>query len=186
MDILKKNWKNALFLVFAALLLIPNTSMPIKVFFNRLVAFTPAEVKSEERELLSYYDWDLRTLDKKLINFSRSKAKVTVVNLWATWCPPCVAEMPSFQKLYDAYADQIDFYFITAEHYERPLLFLKKNEYDFPVYITAVPGPEPLRSRSIPMSYVISKTGEVVIAEKGAANWNSDKVHSILDRLLAE
>jgi hypothetical protein len=46
--------------------------------------------------------------------------------------------------------------------------------------------PEVLRSKSIPATYIISKDGTIVIDEKGAANWNSKKVHQVLDGLLAE
>ena len=94
--------------------------------------------------------------------------------------------MPSFQKLFDVYGDRVDFYFITNESNDRPAMFLKENNYDFPVYVAPDVGPETLRSRSIPASYVISKGRTVVINEKGVANWNSDMVHRVLDRLLAE
>ena len=186
MGILKKNWKNTLFLIFVGLLLIPKTAMPIKVFVNRLIAFSPSEVNIEERLVFQDYNWNLTNLDNRPLNFSRSEGKVVIVNLWATWCPPCIAEMPSFQKLFDVYGDRVDFYFITNESNDRPAMFLKENNFDFPVYIASDAGPEALRSRSIPASYVISKGRTVVINEKGAANWNSDKVHTILDRLLAE
>lgn len=47
-------------------------------------------------------------------------------------------------------------------------------------------APDVLRSSTIPATYVISKRGVVVIDEKGAANWNSEKVHEVLDGLLTE
>jgi thiol-disulfide isomerase/thioredoxin len=186
MSFLKKNWKNILFAVVIALLLIPQTAMPIKVFFNRMMAFSPSEVDETERVVLSEYNWNLTTLDGKLVNFSQSESKVVVVNLWATWCPPCVAEMPSMQKLYESYGDRVDFYFVTSEAIEKPLKFIQKNEYSFPVYRESQAAPEVLWSRSIPATYIISKDGTIVVDEKGAANWNSEKVHQVLDGLLAE
>jgi thiol-disulfide isomerase/thioredoxin len=186
MSFLKKNWKNVLFVLAIALLLIPQTGMPIKVFFNRMMAFSPSEVDEIERVVLNEYNWNLATLDYKSVNFSQSEGKVIVVNLWATWCPPCVAEMPSMQKLYESYGDRVDFYFVTSEANERPLEFIAKNAYSFPVYRESQVTPEVLRSRSIPATYVISKDGTIVIDEKGAANWNSEKVHQLLDDLLAE
>jgi thiol-disulfide isomerase/thioredoxin len=185
-NFLKKNWKNILFAVVIALLLIPQTGMPIKVFFNRMIAFSPSEVKEEERIVLHEYDWNLTTLDNKRVNFSQSEGKVVIVNLWATWCPPCVAEMPSMQKLYESYGDRVDFYFVTSEANEKPLKFIQKHEYSFPVYRESQVTPEVLRSRSIPATYVISKDGTIIMDEKGAANWNSEKVHQLLDTLLEE
>jgi thiol-disulfide isomerase/thioredoxin len=186
MSFLKKNWKNILFAVLIALLLIPQTGMPIKVFFNRMVAFSPSEVDETERVVLDEYNWSLATLDNKPVNFSQSEGKVVVVNFWATWFPPCVAEMPSMQKLYESYGDTVDFYFVTSEANEKPLKFMTKNAYSFPVYRESQATPEVLRSRSIPATYIISKDGTIVIDEKGAANWNSEKVHQVLDGLLAE
>ncbi len=186
MNFLKKHWKNILFIVVIALLFIPQTGMPIKVFFNRMIAFSPSEVDETERIVLNEYNWNLTTLDNKPVNFSQSEGKVVIVNLWATWCPPCVAEMPSMQKLYESYGDRVDFYFVTSEANEKPLKFITKNTYSFPVYRESQATPEVLRSRSIPATYVISKDGTIVIDEKGAANWNSEKVHQVLDGLLAE
>ena len=186
MSFFKKNWKNILFVMLIALLLIPQTGMPIKVFFNRMMAFSPSEVDETERVVLNEYNWNLTTLDNKPVNLSQSEGKVVVVNLWATWCPPCVAEMPSMQKLYESYGNRVDFYFVTSEANEKPLKFIQKNEYSFPVYRESQATPEVLKSRSIPATYIISKDGTIVIDEKGAANWNSDKVHQVLDGLLAE
>ena len=186
MNFFSKNWKNILFVLAIALLLIPQTGMPIKVFFNRIMAFSPSKIDETERVILDEYNWELRTLNNKPVNFSQSEGKVILLNLWATWCPPCVAEMPSMQKLYESYGNRVDFYFVTSEANEKPLNFLQKNEYSFPVYRESRAMPEVLRSRSIPSTYVISKDGTIVIDKKGAANWNSEKVHQVLDDLLAE
>ncbi|MDC1325216.1 TlpA family protein disulfide reductase [Ulvibacter sp.] len=186
MGFFKKNWKNIVFFVGVALLLIPQTAMPIKVYFNRIIALSPSEVDKTDRLVLNEYNWNLRTLDNKQANFSQSEGNVIVLNLWATWCPPCVAEMPSMQKLYESYADSVDFYFVTSEASKKPLEFIEKNAYSFPVYRMTQAAPEILRSSTIPATYVISKSGVVVIDEKGAANWNSEKVHEVLDGLLTE
>src|SRR5690606_41996773 len=68
--------------------------------------------------LFSYTTLFRSQIDSTEIYFSQSKGKVAMVNFWATWCPPCVAEMPSFQKLYDAYGDKVDFYFVTSRSEE--------------------------------------------------------------------
>src|SRR5690554_6776339 len=102
MKFLKKNWSNVLFGVLVVLLIIPQTRMPIQVFVQRLIAFSPSEVAVEKRVVLEDYNWDLRKLDGGAANMRESNGKVAIINLWATWCPPYVAEMPSFQKLYNS------------------------------------------------------------------------------------
>lgn len=125
-------------------------------------------------------------MDSEEINFSQSEGKVAIVNFWATWCPPCVAEMPSFQKLYDDYGQQVDFYFVSSENADKLNRFIGKHDYDLPVYLQTYQAPGQLQSNALPTTYVISKSGEIAIRETGAADWNSKKMREILDALLAE
>ena len=181
---LKKNWSNVLFFAFLALLIIPKTRMPIQVFVQRLISFSPSEKDKAEREKMEDYQWSLQRLNGEEINFSQSEEKVTIVNFWATWCPPCVAEMPSFQKLYDSYGNKVDFYFVTSEESEKVNRFLQKNSYTLPVYIQQYEAPKQLKSQALPTTFLISKSGEIVIDEEGAADWNSKKMRALLDNLL--
>lgn len=183
---LKKNWSNILFFAFLALLIIPQTRMPIQVFVQRLISFSPSEKKEENRETLEDYNWNLIQLNAENVNFSRSKGEVTLVNFWATWCPPCVAEMPSFQKLYDDYGDRVDFYFVTSEKPEKVNGFMNKNGYSLPIFLQSFKAPDALESNALPTTYLISKSGAIVIDETGAADWNSKKMRTLLDELLVE
>ncbi|MBK5212971.1 MAG: TlpA family protein disulfide reductase [Flavobacteriaceae bacterium] len=193
MPFLKKHWSNILFVAFLALLIIPQTRMPIQVFVQRLISFSPSEKSGNDRETLQDYNWNLQKLDaeavpaeRQEVNFSQSKGKVVIVNFWATWCPPCVAEMPSFQKLYDSYKDKVDFYFVTSEKAEKVQHFMEKNGYTLHIYLQTSEAPKQLESNVLPTSYLISKSGEIVIDEEGAADWNSEKMRTLLDNLLIE
>lgn len=183
---IKKQWSNILFVVFLVLLIIPKTRMMIQVPVQRIISFSPSEVKETKRETVENYHWPMLDLNKNQINFSSSKNNVTIINMWATWCPPCVAEMPSFQKLYNDYGDKVDFYFITSEEVNRIEKFMDKHQYNLPVYLQTHEAPEKLESRLLPTTFVISKSGEIVINETGSADWNSKKTRSLLDRLLEE
>ncbi|AFL79814.1 thiol-disulfide isomerase-like thioredoxin [Aequorivita sublithincola DSM 14238] len=186
MNFLKKHWSNILFFAFIALLIFPQTRMPIQVFVQRLVSFSPSETAETNRESLKDYNWSLLKLNSEEVSFSQSEGKVTIVNFWATWCPPCVAEMPSFQKLYDSYGDKVDFYFVTSEKAEKIQSFMEKQDYTLPVFRQIFDAPEALHSQALPTTYLISKTGEIIINEEGAADWNSEKMHKLLDELLKE
>ena len=63
---------------------------------------------------------------------------------------------------------------------------MKKKGYTFPVYIQRTKAPEVLFSQSLPTTYLISKEGEIVIEETGAADWDSKKTKKVIDRLLTE
>src|SRR5690606_23343132 len=122
------------------------------------------------REVLSDYQWNLYTLSGEKATFEEARGEVVVLNFWATWCPPCVAEMPSFQKLYDSYGHKVKFYFVSQEEEEPLKNFLEKRSYDLPVYRSVSRMPEKLVSNSLPTTFVISKSGEIVMHKTGAAD----------------
>ncbi|MAN59688.1 MAG: thiol-disulfide oxidoreductase [Flavobacteriaceae bacterium] len=185
MEFLRKNWGNLLFIVIIGFLLIPQTSVPIKVFVQRLVSLSPSEVAENDREVITDYDWQLTNLEGAKINFEVSKGRVIVLNYWATWCPPCIAEMPSLQNLYDSYKDKnVDFYFVTSEDREVVERFLQKKGFSIPVYLQSYSAPQVLTSNVLPTTFLISKKGTIVMAETGAAKWDSKTVRETIDALL--
>jgi len=185
-NFLKKNWSNILFLLFIIVLIIPQTRMPIQVAVQRLISFSPSEINKEERVFLKDYNWELTSLSNEKVHFSSSKGKVVIVNYWATWCPPCVAEMPSFQNLYNLYGDRVDFYFVSSDKRTSLQKFLNIKGYQLPVYKEKSPSPTLLYSEVLPTTFVISKEGEIVINETGAAAWDSDKMKTLIENLLKE
>lgn len=186
MKFLKKHYSNILFGIFILLIIIPQTRMPIQVFLQRMIAFSPSTVKVEKRDILTDYSWHLRELSGAGVNLNQSENRVILINLWATWCPPCVAEMPSLQALYDDYGDRVDFYFVSNEKSETLHRFLERHSYSLPVFQPLEDAPALLNSRALPTTYVINKKGEVVINKTGVANWNSAKTRELMDKLLSE
>lgn len=186
MEFLKKNWSNILFIIIIILLLIPQTRKPIQVTMNRMISFSPSKIAEDERETLQDYNWNLVNLEGEPVNFKKSIGEVAVINLWATWCPPCIAEMPSFQKLYDEYGDRVDFYFVSTEEHEKLKQFLDKKDYRLPVYQPLSMAPQKLQSRSLPTTFVISRNGKIAVNKTGSANWNDSGFKELLDQLLAE
>jgi thiol-disulfide isomerase/thioredoxin len=183
---LRKNGSMLALLALVALLFIPYTGTPIKVFFNRLIAFSPSEIAAEDQETISDYNWQLNDLQGKTINFTVAEEKVTVVNVWATWCPPCLAEMPSMQALYNKYSTEVSFYFVSLEEAGVLQRFIDTKGYSFPVYTTQDKFPKVLETNSFPTTYLISKSGKLVMDKKGAADWNSESVRATIDALLEE
>ena len=110
----------------------------------------------------------------------------SITKVAATWCPPCVAEMPSFLKLYEDYGDKVDFFFVANDKKDKVTAFLQKKGYEFPVYFEKSRGPELLSSNSIPATFILNKSGEIVVDERGVADWNSDSTRALLDTLIAE
>lgn len=186
MEFLKKNWSNLLFIIIIILLFIPQTRKPIQVGLNQIIAFSPTKISEKNRVNVENYDWNLVDPQGKPVNFRHSIGEVAIVNLWATWCPPCIAEMPSFQKLYDEYGNKVNFYFVSSEDHQKIKRFLEKKNYRLPVYQPLSMGPKEMQSQSLPTTYVISRSGQIVVDKKGSANWNDSGFKNLLDELLEE
>lgn len=180
-----KKYNNYIFYgILAIVLFVPQVRMPVQVFVQRLISFSPSEIAEEKRERLLDYDFVVFQPSGEQENFSKSKGRVVLVNFWATWCPPCVAELPSLEALYKDYAGKIDFYFITNEEPELVNRFLEKKNFNIPFYIGTTKMPELLNSNALPTTYLIDKEGYVVMKETGAANWHSSEVKGIIEKAL--
>jgi len=163
--------------------------LPVRTTLIKGVAFVTSrvfnmEVNKDERITLSTYDWQLTGLHRGVVNFNSFKGKVVVVNFWATWCPPCIAEMPSFEDLYTDYKNEVVFLFVANDDKDKVEKFMTKNKYSIPVYFMASENPKELESNSLPTTFIINKEGEIVVEKIGAADWNSRMVREVLDGAL--
>jgi len=186
MKLVRKQWINIALIVGVVLFLFTPVGFYARVFIGRVLSTSAAVLKTELQMPVENFDWQLVDARGDEINFKNAKGKVVLINFWATWCPPCVAEMPSFQGLYDDYNEKVVFMFVAQDKVEKVSAFLAKKEYTLPVYYSKTVAPSVLSSKTIPTTYVINKEGKIIIAKTGVADWNSDKTRKILDRLLAE
>lgn len=186
MKIFKNRWTDIILVVLIVAMLIPQTRKPIQILVNQIFSFSPSVTEKEDREKLADYNWILQDLEGSRVDFSDYKGKVILVNYLATWCPPCIAEMPRLQELYTDYQDKVAFFFVSGEEPETVRKFLKKKNFDLPVYNMLSTDPKPLDGYSLPSTYVIDKKGNIVIHKVGAADWNSQKTRETLDELLAQ
>lgn len=132
------------------------------------------------------YSMDLKDLHGKTASLSEAAGKVLVLNFWATWCGPCVAEMPSLLNLLAATADlDVEFAFVTREDPGLVRRFIEKRNIDMPVYILAGESPECFRSRAIPATFVLDKTGFIAMRHLGAAKWDAESVVAFVRGLAA-
>ncbi|TLX73057.1 TlpA family protein disulfide reductase [Labilibacter sediminis] len=175
-----------LFLLLFLAMLHPVSRHKISSFVIRYTMTSPKEIKDKQILSDSDYSWHYTNSAKEEKHFSELKGKVILLNFWATWCPPCVAEFPAIQELYNEYGDKIEFVLISSEEQEAINQFLDKKGYTIPTYTLADKIPGILSTNSLPTTFLISKKGEIVLNKKGAAKWNSDKVKSLLDKLIAE
>jgi len=182
----RKQWLNVALLIGVALFLFTPVGFHARVLVGRLLSTNASVIKEELQIPLKNYDWQLVKADGQDFNFENGRNQVVLINFWATWCPPCVAEMPSLQNLYDDYGDKVVFMFVAEDEVEKVSAFMEKKEYKLPVYYSKTKPPNMLTSKTIPTTYIINKEGKIVVAETGVADWNSNKTRKLLDELVEE
>ncbi len=184
----KNKFSNLLFIALIALLIIPQSRTFVQVNLQKLIVkfspFGPKEIDKNEQIALSPFDYKLSTLDGIHVDSPIGKGKVTFISYWATWCPPCIAEIPSLEELYADYGNKVNFLFITNEEADKVQKFLEKKELNIPAVLPRMNTPEQLFEKSIPTNYIIDKKGNIVLKEQGAADWNTQEMRSLIESLL--
>ena len=161
----------------------------IWIFFSadRVGTSTAGEIPAPREGFLAP-DFSLNTPGGETYTLSELHGKAVLVNLWATWCPPCRAEMPAMQKLYDEYKDQGFVVLAVNMTYQdnstAVIPFVEENGLSFPILIdaTGIVG-EKYELRSLPSSFFIDRNGiiqEVVIGGPMSEALLRTRIKSIL------
>ncbi|QHL86941.1 redoxin domain-containing protein [Nibribacter ruber] len=146
---------------------------------------TPATLTATSQPMVGA-GFQMTDLDGKLVSFESLKGKVIFLNVWATWCPPCIAEMPNIQSLYEKVgSDKIAFVMLSVDQKSREKVkkFIEKKGFTFPVYMPASGLPEAFNSPAIPSTYIISPAGQIVAQQSGMAEYDTPEVIDFLQKL---
>ena len=177
-----------LFWLLLVLLIIPGPRKVIATGVNKafLQVKTPGLIDEADREIISdlEYGWTLAWDRNEPFYFSHTRDEVVFLNFWATWCPPCVAELPEIQELYEKWGDKVLFMLVTNEDPEVVKAFMEKHGYVMPVFYSGIGLPQTLEHGSLPTTFIISRDGEIASKKKGAAKWNSRATEKIFEELL--
>lgn len=159
----------------------------VKGYASRMWYKNAVAQKADKQVSEEVYSWQLTDIEGNPYSFGEATEQVIFLNFWATWCAPCIKEMPDIQKLYDDYGEKVSFLLVTDEENAKVQAFLQKKKFDLPVYFSKkIDIPEELTFKLIPTTYIIGRSGKIAEAETGAVDWNSDEIRSLLDELLAE
>ncbi len=117
--------------------------------------------------------WRLRDLDGNETDLADIPERVVFVNRWATWCAPCVVEMPSIENLVRQLAEEdIAFLVVSNEPVETVAPFVEDKGWRVPIY-TAERVPPVFQSAGIPTTFVLDETRRVVFSHVGGALWDA-------------
>ena len=181
MNFLKKNWITLSLTAFLlAILLIPS----FKEFVTRQILMKPSleEVENEVTFTPEELNLQLKGVNVPDANLADFKGKVVFLNFWGTWCPPCRAEYPSIQKLYEAKKGKVQFVLVAMQDEEEKVKqFLAENKYTTPVYLAKSPLAEKMLPKSFPTTFLVGQNGRILMKEDAAKDWNAEDVLQFID-----
>lgn len=157
-----------------------------KELLNKSFAATPTIISPENQGKVASYNWKLKREDWSFFSFEEARNKVVFINFWTTWHLPSRAQLDDIQQLYDSYNGDVKFYIITDQERELPEEFMKRKGYTFPITYQIVGDPSPIKLLKPSGSYILDKSGNIVVHQTAIADWNNDTVHSLIDRLISE
>lgn len=133
-------------------------------------------------------DFTLNTLDGKKVSLKDFKGKVVFLNFWATWCPPCVVEMPSMEALHKRFKDNgLVVIAVNSEETEKKVSkFIRKKGYTFLVLMDTNGSvtSDSYRAVGFPTTYLIDRKGMVVGKAEGAREWDSKEAFRLMEDIL--
>ena len=162
------------------------------------ILFVPSIAKADPFSAMDIQPWQqsltapnftVKNLQGEEVSLEDYKGKVVLLNFWATWCFPCIKEMPDLETLWQRYRDQgfvvLGISNDDAKKQKRVKNFVKKAELSFPIAL----DPDSTVSdvyevAGIPASYIINREGEAVARVLGIREWASDEAFALVEHLL--
>lgn len=133
------------------------------------------------------YGWALESLAGDTLSMERFRGKVLFINVWATWCLPCIAELASIERLAASLREggdpRVAMLLITPERRATVAPFVRRRSLTTPVYLERKRTPGAWRLFGLPTTYVVATDGTIVLHHRGAARWDTEEVRAFLRAL---
>ena len=131
--------------------------------------FAACTAQPEKRQKAS--NFSLQTQNGKVIELSKLKGKVVLVNFWATWCPPCRAEIPDFIEVYNTYKSkgfEIIGIALDEEGWSKVAPYIEKVKMNYPVVLGSAKVVQQYGGiEGIPTTFIIDKNGYIADSQVG-------------------
>lgn len=123
-------------------------------------------IPDPESDTPSAYNFKMHSMDKSTVYLSNLMDKPVVLNFWASWCPPCKSEMPSFEEAYIEYGEDVNFVMVSVDSSLSDARgLISESSYTFPAYHDAYSeGSYYYNVTSIPRTYFITTDGAIVLS----------------------
>ncbi|MFT7363675.1 MAG: thiol-disulfide isomerase/thioredoxin [Algoriphagus sp.] len=163
--------------------LLPVIQGAIQSVFLSTGLITPKLERVDLTELDFDYQGRFLDFEGKQIDLQSYKGKTLFINLWASWCGPCRAEMPHISELYKSLENEptIEFLLVGLDNdIEKSRKFLEGKSWSFPTAHASFGLNSSLQSSSIPTTLVVSPAGKIIFYQEGMSNFNTDEFRDFL------
>lgn len=117
---------------------------------------------------------NLADLNNQRVDLKQYKDKTIFINFWATWCKPCIQEMPAIKKAQELLSKEtVVFLFASNDSPELITEFEKEYNYDF--NYLRIGNMEELKIDALPTTFIFNPAGELVFSEMGYKQWDDPK-----------
>ena len=154
---------------------------------NKVDSFSRIEQSNTENNTASAVkavlpEFELLDVNGTPVNLKNFKGKKLFVNLWASWCPPCRAEMPSIEKLYKSSdSHKVAFVMVSLDdNFEKAKKYVSKKKLKLPIYYPQRSLPGMFNVQSIPASFIFDESGNLIQAIEGSADYNTSQFRDML------
>ena len=164
------------------------------MYLNEVIEAPKLEPPSAQDMKVTTIDFDSNVLqfsdlENNIFTIQDFKGKNLFINYWATWCNPCLAEMPYMAELYENYKDEEDiiFLYLSREKLEIIKNYKPKDEslQQLPIY-KIITDDEFFATSGIPTTFIVNSDGEVIVKDLGSAFWNDESVFKLIDNLIGK
>jgi thiol-disulfide isomerase/thioredoxin len=184
----KKIIGNSVFVVIILLLLWPTSRAYFQQGLMKIGLFKPTleEPEKIDSQISVQNNISFKNDKGEIVNMNDLKGKVVFINFWATWCPPCIAEMPSIATLYERLKGNSEVVFLIVEiegESDKANKFMAGKQLNLPVYYPNSQIPKEWLGGSIPTTLIINKHGEIATKHKGLADYSRQEVSDFIIEL---
>lgn len=195
---MKQVFNIALTGLFLSMIFVPEVKATMQQGLMQLGFFNPdlAEIPStkntdgSKNENAKTAPYIMNMLDQKgnKVSVQDLKGKVVFINFWATWCGPCIAEMPSIQKLHDKFKNNSDVVFVILEaegNKSKATKFMESRKLNLPLYFPVGDIPAEFFRGSLPTTVILDREGNIAHITEGMADYSGQDVEDFMNKILA-
>lgn len=188
-NIMKKASNIAFIGLILSMIFVPEVKATMQQGLMKLGFFNPDLNESSlstnhpnsSTEAVKPANYKMNMLDQtgKKVSLEDLKGKVVFINFWATWCGPCIAEMPSIQKLYDQFKDNDEVVFVILEaegNKVKAAKFMENKKLTLPVYYPSGNIPQEFFRGRLPTTVILDKQGNIAHTTEGMADYSGQDI----------